>query len=69
MPAVLLSVPVAWGTYGPAVRFMYALEQPVPGLLFATLYYICAFATLATLALLTRRKPAAHAAPRLHSNP
>eukprot|EP00667_Euglena_gracilis_P007745 EG_transcript_7830 len=44
--AVLLSVPLAWGTYTPAVRYMYTLPDPVPSLLFASMYHVFAFGGL-----------------------
>jgi drug/metabolite transporter (DMT)-like permease len=44
--AVLLSVPLIWGTYAPAVRFLYEQPVPMPGILFSTVYYIIALATL-----------------------
>ncbi len=44
---VLLTVPVAWGTYAPAVRYMYENVTPaVPGIVFSALYYIVACLTL-----------------------
>lgn len=44
--AVLLSVPLVWGTYAPAVKYLYAQPVPMPGILFSTLYYIIALGTL-----------------------
>jgi hypothetical protein len=43
---VLLSVPLVWGTYGPAVRYMYQMDVPMPGFLFSALYYIVSLSTL-----------------------
>jgi len=48
---VLLSVPLAWGTYEPAVRYVYALDPPVPGFVFSFSYYSIAAVAL-TLACL-----------------
>lgn len=39
---VLLTVPLAWGTYTPVVRFLYTIEPPVPGFVFSAAYYIVA---------------------------
>jgi drug/metabolite transporter (DMT)-like permease len=52
--AVLLSVPVAWGTYAPAVKAVYALPQPPPGVVFSLAYYVVALACLSVVAT-TRR--------------
>jgi drug/metabolite transporter (DMT)-like permease len=45
---VLLSVPLAWGTYAPAVKIAYAAatEPAVPGLLLSAGQYLVAFLTL-----------------------
>jgi drug/metabolite transporter (DMT)-like permease len=43
---VLLTVPVAWGTFEVAVRYVYALEPAIPAFLFSLAYY-----TVATTAL------------------
>lgn len=43
---VLLTVPIAWGTFEPAVRLVYALENPMPGFLFGASYYLVATASL-----------------------
>lgn len=48
---VLLLVPLAWGTYGPAVKSLYALEAPPPELAFNWLNYIVSSSTLAALSL------------------
>lgn len=44
--AVLLTVPLVWGTYNPVVKFLYTLQPPVPGLIFSAAYYIVAAVTL-----------------------
>lgn len=36
---VLCLVPLAWGTYGPAIKALYALDAPPPELLFSVLNY------------------------------
>ena len=56
--AVLLSVPVAWGTYAPAVKAVYALPAPPPGVVFSLAYYVVALACLGAVA-----------APRRSRNP
>lgn len=48
---VLLTVPLAWGTYVPVVRFLYEIQPPVPGLVFSARYYLLASFTLLSLAL------------------
>ena len=53
--AVLLSVPVAWGTYAPAVKAVYALPAPPPGVVFSLAYYVVALACLRSLLLRGRR--------------
>jgi len=45
--AVLITVPVAWGTFEVAVRYVYAVEPPVPAFLFQLAYY-----TVASIALI-----------------
>lgn len=44
--SVLLSVPLVWGTYAPAVRYLYEMEVPLPGIFFSALYYVVALTTL-----------------------
>ena len=51
--AVLLSVPVAWGTYAPAVKAVYALPAPPPGVVFSLAYYVVALACLGAVAALS----------------
>ena len=43
---VLLTVPLAWGTYAPFVKFIYKMDPPVPGFVFSTAYYLIASASL-----------------------
>ena len=43
---ILLTVPCAWGTFAPVVRFVYELEIPFPGFLFSAGYYTIASLTL-----------------------
>ena len=33
---VLLTVPLSWGTYAPVVRYLYAIQPPVPGFVFSS---------------------------------
>jgi len=46
---VLLTVPLAWGTYAPVVKYVYEMDSPVPGFVFSTAYYLIASASLLTL--------------------
>jgi drug/metabolite transporter (DMT)-like permease len=50
---VLLTVPFAWGTFEPAVRYVYAIEPPVPGFVFSVGYYLVAAVTLALLVVIS----------------
>ena len=43
---VLLTVPFAWGTFEPAVRYVYAIDPPVPGFVFSLSYYLVAAVSL-----------------------
>jgi drug/metabolite transporter (DMT)-like permease len=40
--AVLATVPLAWGTYGPVVKYIYDVTPPVPGIVFSAAYYAVA---------------------------
>jgi hypothetical protein len=46
---VLLTVPMAWGTFGPAVRLVYQYQPNIPPLLFSLAYYFVAATTLLLL--------------------
>ena len=46
---VLLTVPLAWGTYAPVVKYVYEMDPPVPGFVFSAAYYLIASASLLTL--------------------
>ncbi|CAJ1913047.1 unnamed protein product [Cylindrotheca closterium] len=46
---VLLTVPIAWGTYTPVVKYLYAVKPAVPGFVFSACYYALAAATMSTL--------------------
>lgn len=48
---VLLTVPLAWGTFEPAVRYVYAIDPPVPSLVFTVGYYLVASLSLSLLAI------------------
>ena len=48
---VLMTVPVAWGTFEPAVRLVYKYEPLVPPLVFSFAYYLVATSVLAIGAL------------------
>ena len=53
---VLLTVPLAWGTYTPVVKYMYdRMEPSVPGFVFSAGYYLVAAGVLSTLNWWTRR--------------
>lgn len=52
---VLLTVPVAWGTYTPVVRYLYAIEPAVPGFVFSACYYTLAAVTMSTLIAINSR--------------
>ena len=43
---VLTTVPFAWGTFEPAVRYVYTMDPPVPGFVFSTCSYLVAAVTL-----------------------
>jgi len=47
---VLLTVPLSWGTYVPVVRYLYAIQPPVPGFVFSACYYTLAALTTSLLA-------------------
>ena len=47
---VLLTVPISWGTYVPVVRYLYAIQPPVPGFVFSACYYALAAITTTSLA-------------------
>ena len=52
---VLLTVPLSWGTYAPAVKYMYDVVQPpMPGLVFSAGYYAVASSTLGALSRIRR---------------
>jgi drug/metabolite transporter (DMT)-like permease len=52
--AVLLTVPLAWGTYSPVVQYLSTMvEPPIPGLIFSALYYTVAAVTLWSLVAVT----------------
>jgi hypothetical protein len=53
---VLLTVPLSWGTYGPVVRYMYAIQPPVPGFVFSACYYSIASVTTVAIASFMRMK-------------
>jgi hypothetical protein len=46
---VLFSVPLAWGTFEPAVRYVYTIEPAVPGFVFSVGYYLVAALSLSAL--------------------
>ena len=52
---VLMTVPLAWGTFEPVVRFVYAIDPPIPGLVFSPCYYLVAATALSALSVVTSR--------------
>jgi len=50
---VLLTVPFAWGTFEPVVRSVYAIDPPIPGLIFSPCYYFVAASALSLLSFAT----------------
>jgi drug/metabolite transporter (DMT)-like permease len=46
---VLMTVPVAWGTYVPVVRYLYEIQPAVPGFVFSASYYAVASVTTLTI--------------------
>jgi len=44
-----MTVPLAWGTFEPVVRYVYAIEPPIPGLVFSPCYYFVAASALSLL--------------------
>ena len=52
--AVLCTVPVAWGTYAPAVKAVYGLPTPPPGVVFSAAYYVVALGCLLSLSAVGR---------------
>ena len=48
---ILLTVPVAWASYEPVVRYVYTLDFPIPGLVFSFSYYLIATLALVPAAL------------------
>lgn len=54
---VLASVPIAWGTYGPVVKFLYEVQPAVPGIVFSAAYYIVASLVLNVLSILSPIAP------------
>lgn len=59
--AVLFTVPFAWGTYVPVVRYLYEIQPAVPGFVFSACYY--AVASLTTLSIVAFQDR--QAAPKL----
>lgn len=58
---VLLTVPIAWGTYAPAVKIAYAVASnpAIPGILLSAGQYVVATLTLSLVASLARPKAGA----------
>lgn len=56
--AVLLTVPFAWGTYVPVVRYLYEIQPAVPGFVFSACYYAVASLTTLSIVAFQDRKTA-----------
>jgi drug/metabolite transporter (DMT)-like permease len=52
---VLATVPLAWGTFEPAVRLVYQIQPDIPPFVFSFLYYLVAATPLCLLALAQQR--------------
>ena len=50
---VLLTVPFAWGTFEPAVRYVYNIQPDVPPFVFQFVYYLIAASSLAMVSSLS----------------
>ena len=57
---VLASVPLAWGTYGPVVKYLYEVQPAVPGIVFSAAYYIVASIVLNALSRLSTKDDEAY---------
>jgi drug/metabolite transporter (DMT)-like permease len=55
---VLLTVPFAWGSFEPAVRYVYAMDPPLPSLVFSFGYYLVAAVSLITSFIILRDQDA-----------
>lgn len=53
---VLCTVPLAWGTFEPAVRYVYAIKPAVPGFVFSVGFYLVAALSLSGLAAASMAK-------------
>ena len=66
---VLFTVPLSWGTYVPVVRYLYAIQPPVPGFVFSACYYALASVTTLSLALWQSRKEKAGVVEEIEKKP
>ena len=66
---VLFTVPLSWGTYVPVVRYLYAIQPPVPGFVFSACYYALASVTTLSLALWQSRKEKAGVIEEIEKKP
>jgi drug/metabolite transporter (DMT)-like permease len=53
--AVLLTVPMAWGTFEPAVRLVYQYQPNIPPFLFSFAYYLAAATVLNFLSYISKK--------------
>lgn len=58
---VLLTVPFAWGTYTPVVRYLYEIKPAVPGFVFSAAYYVVASVALNGILLFRNTEASAEA--------
>lgn len=62
---VLLTCPLTWGTFEPAVRYVYQITPTIPPFVFSLVYYSIASAALVTIALLRVEKEQQSTSPKL----
>ena len=57
--AVLLTVPVVWGSYVPVVKMLYQIDPPIPGMVFSTAYFaVASMSSFGLLAILPSQQHA-----------
>lgn len=54
--SVLLTVPFAWGTFEPTVRYVYEIGPPIPPILFSLGYYFVAAMSLTLLTMISKQE-------------
>ena len=48
---ILMTVPIAWGTFEPAIRYVYEIQPTIPPVVFQLAYYTIATSALSTLVI------------------